>query len=165
MVAVGLRKEAAPADTPHRTEIRGLHASAIRDEFRRHWRDHVHGRTNGARERSVMVSQESGGVNVHVRLQHTNFYLDEPSASVPAEPLSAASTLLASRFAVRAWTEAETIRVVVYAVIPDPRNTARSLETPISTFPLARVGATQVVDAAQWGARPVIVRAVRRVGG
>ena len=115
-------------------------------------------------ERSVMLSQDGpGGVNVMVRLQQTSFYLAEPSGSAPAEPLTATTQPTASRFSVRAWTEADKIRVVAFAVIPDPRDPARSLETPIDTFTLDRVGAGHLVDTAQWGARPVMVWAVRRL--
>ena len=115
-------------------------------------------------ERSVMLSQDSGVVNANIRLQRTGFYLAEPTASVPAEPLTSTSQVTVSRFSVRAWTEADKIHVVVYAVIPDPRGMAKSLETPIDTFTLDRVGVRRVVDTAQWGARPVVVRAVRRLG-
>ena len=116
-------------------------------------------------ERSVMLSQDGpGGVNVNVRLQQTSFYLAEPSGSVPAQPLTATAQPTASRFSVRAWTEADKIRVVAFAVIPDPRDAARSLETPIDTVTLDRLGAGYLVDTAKWGARPVIVRAVRRLG-
>jgi hypothetical protein len=115
-------------------------------------------------ERSVMLSQDSGVVNANVRLQQTGFYLAEPSARVPAEPLTVTAQLTASHFSVRAWTEADKIHVVVYAVIPDPRSPVESLETPIDAFTLDRVGARRVVDTAPWGARPVIVRAVRRLG-
>jgi hypothetical protein len=110
-----------------------------------------------------MLSQgRQGGLNVMLVPGQTGFYLGEPSVSVPAEADGAAA-LTASRFGIRTWLEGDTAKVVVYAVVADPRDPARELETPIALHRLAVGERVRVTETERWGAVPVVLRLVQRV--
>jgi hypothetical protein len=112
-------------------------------------------------QRSVMMSQERvGGINVMVPLDRDAFYLAQPVARVPAEPARQDATLTALAFSVRAWKEGDGARVVVSAVVPVSRG---EVETPIATFALAHGESRRVTETEQWGASPVLLRAVARL--
>src|SRR4051812_8938360 len=75
--------------------------------------------------------------DVAVGVQRTAFYMDAPSASLPAHPAVPGSAVSASSFSLRAWKEGDNARVVIYAVMDDSRAPKRRTETPIATFVLA----------------------------
>lgn len=115
-------------------------------------------------EWSVLVSlteNATGGTFVMLGLNQTEFYIGEPSVSVPAKAMTGA-TLTASRFAIRAWREAEKISVVVYAVLTDPRVPNGALETPIATYSLASGERVRVTQTEQWGASPFSLWTLQR---
>ena len=106
-------------------------------------------------DRSILLSQDrAGGMNVVLGLNQDTFYLGGPAVSVPAESLPGTS-LLASRFAIRAWREGDLARVVVYAVV------LGDIEVPIATHLLRHGSNIRVTETGKWGAAPVVLRLVR----
>ena len=114
-------------------------------------------------ERTILLSQDRpGGMNVVLGLKQSDFYLGQPSASVPAEPVVGA-TLMASRFSIRAWTEGGAAKVVVYAVLTDATPSTREIETPIGVYILTSGRTARVTETANWGAAPIVLRLVQRL--
>ena len=110
----------------------------------------------------VLVSQDAaGGVNVMLPLSQTTFYLGEPSVGVPAA--AGTGALIAERFTVRAWHEGQAVRVVVYASLP-AKSGARVVETPIATYAMAPGDSARVTATEEFGATPLKLRLLRRLG-
>jgi hypothetical protein len=97
-----------------------------------------------------------------VELQRTEIYLDAPSAEVPVRAAVPGATVAASSFRIRAWKEGEAPRVVVYAVMADPRAPRRETETAIATFLLAVGGSMVVSQTQEWGGKPIMVSVSQR---
>jgi hypothetical protein len=111
----------------------------------------------------VLVMQDRrDGVNMLLRITQDTYYLGEPAVSVPAE-VAPGATLKASRFAVRGWREADSIRAVVYAVIPSPDAPGKTVETAIATYVLKDSPLVRVTETAAWGAMAIVLRPVRRL--
>lgn len=115
-------------------------------------------------ERGILLSQErEGGMNVVLAVRQTAFYLGQPSTSVPAEPRAGAA-LAASRFSIRTWMDGDKAIVVVYAVVTE-RTSGRELETPIAVYRLLDNGRpARVTETVEWGAAPITLRLIRRLG-
>lgn len=62
-------------------------------------------------------------------------------------------------FGIRSWKEGQLARVVVYAVLDDPRVPEGHSETPIATFTLARGRHVWVNEVTKWGEPPIVVSA------
>lgn len=62
-------------------------------------------------------------------------------------------------FGIRSWKEGQLARVVVYAVLADPRVPEGHSETPIATFTLARGRHVWVNEVTKWGEPPLVVSA------
>ena len=82
--------------------------------------------------------------------------------SIPTEALPGA-TLLVSRFLVRGWQEGDHSRVVIYAVVPAPQASGKTIETAIATYALkfGGSGVVRMTETAEWGAVPMVLRPVR----
>ena len=106
----------------------------------------------------IMISH--GSLNYILRITQEAFYLGEPAVSVQPEAL-AGTTLRASRFAVRGWREGDHIRAAVYAVIPDPQFSNKTLEAAIATYVIKDSAYVRVTETADWGAAPITLRPVR----
>ena len=116
--------------------------------------------TATVRSDQIMISH--GRLNFILRITQDAFYLGEPAISVPAEALPGA-TLRVSRFSVRGWQEGDHLRAVVYAVVPEPQASGKTIETAIATYTLTfgGSGAVRVTETAEWGAGPMVLRYVR----
>ena len=108
----------------------------------------------------ILISH--GNLNFVMKITQDAFYLGEPAMSIPAEALPGA-TLRASRFSVRGWQEGDHSRVVIYAVVADPQAASKTLETAIATYTLKfeSYGTVRMTETAEWGAAPMVLRAVR----
>ena len=98
-----------------------------------------------------------------VAVVETAPYSGAPSASVAAQPQTAGVPATAKAFAIRAWQEAGSSRVVIYAVTAiDVNGKPVETMTQIATHMLAPGQSVQVTDTARYGARPVTVTAVTK---
>lgn len=113
-----------------------------------------------AANNQILVSH--GNLNYVMTITQDAFYLGEPALSVRAEAIPGA-TLRVSGFSVRGWQEGDHARVVVYAVLPAPEASGKALETAIATYTLKFGSAwtARVTESAEWGAAPIVLRAVR----
>ena len=110
---------------------------------------------------SVLLSQDGpGGINVLLGARQEGFYLGDPAVSVTAQAING-KTLMASRFAIRAWQEGDGTKVVVYAVVPSEKAPIRELEVPIAMHVLRQSAHIRVTETGTWGAAPVVLRLVR----
>jgi len=87
-------------------------------------------------------------------------YSDGPWAAIPAQSSQDGSNLMPS-FRIRAWTEGDKARVVVYGVVRETTsdNKTQERETQISTFVLAPGQSREVTETEQYGAAHVFVTA------
>jgi hypothetical protein len=120
----------------------------------------VSAQSTTVRVNQIMISH--GTPNFIMNITQDAFYLGEPALSIPAAALPGA-TLRVSRFSVRGWHEGDHSRVVIYAVVPDPQASSKTIETPIATYPLkfGSYGTVRMTETAEWGAAPMVLRAVR----
>ena len=86
-------------------------------------------------------------------------------ASVVSRPAVAGAPVSVSSFGIGAWKEGDKARVIVYAIMSDPRAPKKQTETPIATFTLSLGQSRELTETEPWGAAPVLVSAsVRPVG-
>jgi hypothetical protein len=97
-----------------------------------------------------------------VAVQQTAFYMDGPSAGVPARPAVPGAAVSVSSFSLRAWKEGDKARLVVYAVMNDPRAPNGRTETPIATFALGAGESADVREAERWGAARLTVSVINQ---
>ena len=116
--------------------------------------------TTAVRFEQIMISH--GKLNFILTANQDAFYLGEPAVSIPAEARPGA-TLRLSSFTVRGWREGDHMRVVVYAVVPQPQAPSKTIETAMATYAIkfASSGAVVVPETAEWGAAPMVLRTVR----
>jgi hypothetical protein len=103
----------------------------------------------------------TGGFFAMLRLDQTQFYIGEPSITIPTKAIAGAS-MTASRFSVRAWQDGDRVSAVLYAVVADPRMPNGELETPIATRTLRAGERVQVPEMEKWGAAPVTLTVGQR---
>ena len=102
----------------------------------------------------VLITDQGSNNQAFFEVQKTAFYLGSPSAWVVAK--ATPGTTLDAGFGVRAWKEGDKTRLVVFAVLHDPRSPASQTETPISTVALALGESVEVKEAPSWGAHLLV---------
>lgn len=112
--------------------------------------------TVAAESQSLDVSISQGKSHASMRAARAEPYSGGPWASVTAKPLRT-SEPIASEFRIRAWDENGNARVVVYAVVPEPKG--REKEAQIATFILVAGQSVEVVETERYEAAHVTVSA------
>jgi hypothetical protein len=99
----------------------------------------------------------TGQVAASIPVRMTEPYVVGPFAGTSAR--EAVSERPALTFGIRSWKEGQSARVVVYAVLDDPRVPQGHSETPIATFTLRRGRHVWVNEVTKWGEPPMVVSA------
>jgi hypothetical protein len=110
---------------------------------------------------TIAPSQVSGG-SATVPVRRAEMYVESPFAGVGAPAPLRGTAVTGLSFGIRAWKEGDKARVVVYAVLNDPRAPGGKTETPISTFVMAPGQSVEVPETEKWGASRVFVKAALR---
>jgi hypothetical protein len=65
-------------------------------------------------------------------------------------------------FGIRAWWAGDKARVMVYALLDDPRAPSGKTQTPIAIRDIAPGQSTEISETEKWGASRVFIKAVAR---
>lgn len=79
-------------------------------------------------------------------------YIEGGAIGAGADPVANAKPPAAGRFQVTAWREGDKVRMVVYAVVSDPRVPNGETQTPIKTVALSVGQWVEVSETQAWGA-------------
>lgn len=96
-------------------------------------------------------------ISASIPVRMTEPYVAGPFVGTAAREVRGARPVLT--FGIRSWKEGQLARVVVYAVLDDPRVPEGYSETPIATFTLARGRHVWVNEVTKWGEPPIVVSA------
>lgn len=105
----------------------------------------------------AIASSMTSPISASIPVRMTEPYVVGPFAGTAAREGRGEHPVLT--FGIRAWKEGQLARVVVYAVLDDPRVPNGYSETPVATFTLARGRYVWVNELTKWGEPPVVVSA------
>jgi len=110
-----------------------------------------------AQSTRVDVTIARGRCVASVGAERTEPYAGGPWAAIPASCLNDSPEATARDFRIRAWKEAESTRVVVFAVVTDATAATKERETQIATFLMSSGQSVNVTQTAEYNAAPVTV--------